>query len=185
MELKTHTKSEKDKLFKEAIGGFIIATSEMEFAIAKLCAFAMDDTNLNHIDLSKPMGRPFSDKRNILKKFINENLNNLISEWEIINIEIGDINLHRRHLVHGFIQYRLPNETIETYINNKGKITKKVYSLDDIKELTRRIQNLNTGANGISGVFYDKFVQARVNLWNKSVNDNEKIVFKINGRIVT
>lgn len=183
MKSKTHSKLEKDSLFKEAIGSFVIATSEMEFAIAKLCSFAIEDPNLNHIELSESMGHTFSDKRKILKKFINENLNNLISEWEIINTEIGYINSHRKHLVHGFTQYQLPNETVETYINNKGKITKKVYSLDDIKELTRRIQNLNTGANGISGVFYKKFVQGRVNLWNKSVNDNEKIVFKINGRI--
>jgi hypothetical protein len=174
-----------DKLFKEAIGAFIIASSEMEFAVANLCSIICEDPRLHQKQLFDTMGLPLDKKRTILSEFIKNNIPSLAMEWININDSIGRINADRRYLAHGFTQYFLPGEYIETYIKNKGQITKKRFSISDIAALTNKIHHINTGINGINGVFNTKLFVARINLWNELVDVQKKMIYKVNDQILT
>jgi hypothetical protein len=47
-----------DKLFKEALGAFIIASSEMEFAITSLCSILGEDPRSHQKQLLDVFGKP-------------------------------------------------------------------------------------------------------------------------------
>jgi hypothetical protein len=174
-----------DRLFKEAIGAFIIASSEMEFAITSLCSILGEDPRFHQKQLLDIFGKSLEYKRELVGEFIKTNLPDLNNEWISINTEIGRINSDRRHLAHGFTQYFLPHEHIETYVKKKGKIEKKRFTISDIKSLTNKIHHINTGENGINGVFHTKLFVARINLWNKKVEPSMRMVYNVNNAILT
>lgn len=177
--------SKNDKLFKEAIGAFVIASSELEFAIARLCSIIGIDPRQHRSQFNEILGLPMDKKRKQISTFIKNNIPNLHDEWTVINEKIGQINVDRRHLVHGFSQYILPREQIETYIKLNGRVAKKQYSLIDIKSLTNKIHHINTGENGIRVVFFTKLFVARINLWNESAVSKNRMVFKVKDVILT
>ncbi len=174
-----------DREFKEAIGAFIIASSEMEFSIATLCSIIGEDPRHHQSQFNEIFGFNLETKRKLLGSFIKKNIPSLLGEWTTINSEIGQINVDRRRLAHGFTQYYLPNERIDTYIKLNGEVAKKQFSLSDIKSLTNKIHHINTGDNGIAGVFHTKLFVARINLWNDQVENNKRIVYKVNNVILT
>ena len=175
-----------DKLFKEALGAFIIASSEMEFAITSLCSILGEDPRSHQKQLLDIFGKPLEDKRKLVGEFIKTNLPELNEEWININMEIGRVNADRRHLAHGFTQYFLPQEYIETYVKKKkGKVEKKRFNVTDIKALTEKIHHINTGDNGINGVFQTKLFVSRINLWNNQVEPKMRMVYKVNNIIQT
>jgi hypothetical protein len=174
-----------DKDFKEAIGAFIIAFSELEFGLVDLCS--MTDFDLRQKDkyFIKYLGYPFEQKIRHLSEFISDYLPELKAIWNNIKIEIGVLNRERRFLAHGFSQYYLPNETITASIKEKGKITTEEKTIRDIKDFTNRIHQVNTGENGINGEFHTLFTKNRINKWNDIVNDDSKIIYKVNDKIIS
>jgi hypothetical protein len=176
-----------DKIFKEVIGAFIIACSEMEFAITSLCSILGEDPRLHQQQFTDIFGMTLTNKRELVGEFIKTHLPQLKNEWININVEIGQINAERRRLVHGFTQYFLPQEYIETFVKNKksGIIEKKHFTLGDIKLLTNKIHHINTGKNGISGEFHTKLFVTRINLWNNKVEPKMRMVYKVNNVILT
>lgn len=179
--------TKNDKLFKESIGAFIIASSEMEFAITSLCSILGEDPRFHQQQFIDIFGMTLTDKRELVGKFIKTHLPELKKEWININVEIGQINSDRRRLVHGFTQYFLPQEYIETFVKNKksGKVEKKHFTVEDIKLLTNKIQHINTGKNGIFGEFHTKLFVARINLWNCKVESKMRMIYSVRNEILT
>jgi len=174
-----------DKNFKEAIGAFIIAFSELEFGLVFLCSTTEFDVRKKDEYITKYLGFTFERKMQHLTEFISENLEELKPIWESLKNEIGQLNRERRFLVHGFMTYYLPRESITTYIKENGKLTTKKQTISDIKSLTNRLHHLNTGVNGINGEFHTLFTKTRINKWNELVNDKNKIIYKVNNKIIS
>jgi hypothetical protein len=174
-----------DKDFKEAIGALVIASSEMEFAVTKLCSMVGNDPREHEQQLYKWWGERLEKKREAITQFIKLQIPYLLSEWLKINSAIGSINEDRNFLVHGFTRYYLPNTHVVTYRKKKSKIVRKEFSLQAIKSLTNKIHHINTGANGINGVFQTKFFLARINTWNNLVDEERRMIYKVNEVILT
>lgn len=174
-----------DKDIKEAIGSFIIAFSELEFGLAYLCSMTEFDLRLKDNYLVKYMGFSFDQKMRHLSDFINEHLSEIKAIWEKQKEEIVKLNRERRFLAHGFMIYYLPHETITTHVREKGEIVTKNQTLQDIKSFTNRLHHINTGDNGINGEFHTLFTKTRINKWNELVNDEVKIVYRVNGVIIS
>jgi len=174
-----------DKEFKEAIGAFVIAFSELEFGLAHLGTMTEFDLRKKEKYLITHMGYSFEQKVKSLTAFIEEHLSEIKPIWDIIKNEIGQINSERRFIVHGLVQYFLPKESITAYIKQGKAINKKELSISTIKELTNRIYHLNTGENGINGEFHTLFSKTRINKWNELVNNENKIIYRINNNIVS
>lgn len=85
-----------DKEFKEAIGAYIIAFSELEFGLASLCTATEFDLRLKSNYLMKYMGFSFDKKMKHLSEFIAEHLIELKPIWDTIKNEIGQLNRERR-----------------------------------------------------------------------------------------
>jgi hypothetical protein len=176
---------ENDRLFKEAIGGFMIASSELEFALAILCSITFEDPRFKDKYFVEVFGKSLDQKRQILGNFIKENLPELRKDWLDINQKIGEINEDRRHLAHGFTQYYLPGDFIETVIKKKDTLVPKKFSIAQINDLTNQIHLINTGKNGISGVFQTKLFVARINLWNVRADSTKQMIYKVNNITLT
>ena len=128
---------------------------------------------------------PLNKKREQIEEFIKTRLPHLLDEWIEINVSIGRINSDRRHLVHGFTKYYLPHEHIETFVNKNGRVEKKRFTITDIKTLTEKIHNINTGKNGIIGEFHTKLFVARINLWNCKVEPEMRMIYSVRNEILT
>ena len=185
METKKTDVWKNDKNFKEAIGSFIIAFSELEFGLVFLCSLTEFDIRKKNEYVTKYLGFTFERKIQHLTDFIFENLDELTPIWKKIKNEIGQLNRERRFLVHGFMTYYLPHETITTHVKENGKITTKKQTLDEIKGFTDRLRHLNTGENGINGEFHTQFTKARIDKWNDIVNDDNKIIYRVNNKIIS
>lgn len=92
---------------------------------SKLCSIIGEDPRHHQRHFNDIFGLKLEDKRKLLSSFIKNNIPSLHHEWTTINGEIGQINVDRRRLAHGFTQYYLPRERIDTYIKLKDRITKK------------------------------------------------------------
>lgn len=92
-----------DKEFKQAIGAFIIAFSELEYGLVFLSSMTEFDVRRKDEYVVKYLGFTFDRKMQILTEFIEQNLTELKPTWEKLKIEIGQLNRERRFLVHGFM----------------------------------------------------------------------------------
>jgi hypothetical protein len=182
-----NTRLTEDKKFKEAVGAFIIAFSELEYGLADLGSMTEFDLRKKIDYFTKHVGFPFEKKVENLTGFIDENLVELKPIWDELKVEIGQLNYERRFIAHGFIQYFLPHEssTTSTYVKKGKKLVERKHDSDSVKKLTNRIHHLNTGANGINGAFHTLFSKSRINNWNSLVNDDSKIVYKANNEIIS
>jgi hypothetical protein len=176
---------QNDKEFKQAIGSFIIAFSELEFGLAFLCSMTEFDVRKKDEYITKYLGFTFDRKMQHLSEFISENLQELKPIWQKLKIEIGQLNRERRFLVHGFMTYYLPHESITTHVKENGKLTTKKQTLEEIKSFTNRLHHLNTGENGINGEFHTLFTKTRIDKWNELVNDKNKIIYRVNNKIIS
>lgn len=166
------------------LGRFTFYFSKLEFLLLDLCTFTeLPNPKSKYLDF---IGLSLDDKRNIIKNFVNANIPKLKQEWEKINVEIGVINQDRRFLVHGIGEsYNLYDDKIRTISKVKGKLILKEYDSNDINKLTNRISHVNTGKNGIGGIFNSKFKTESCNYYNLGVEDLKKIVFKDNNTVMT
>lgn len=174
-----------DKEFKQAIGAFIIAFSELEFGLVFLCSMTEFDVRKKDEYVTKYLGFTFERKMQHLTDFISENLNELKPVWDKLKNEIGQLNRERRFLVHGFMTYYLPHETITTHVKEKGKVITKKQTIEEIKKFTNRLHHLNTGENGINGEFHTLFAKTRIDKWNDLVNGENKIIYTVNDKIIS
>ncbi len=174
-----------DKEFKEAIGALVISSSEMEFAICRLCSMVGEDPREHQDRLFQYWDKRLEEKRKAVSDFIKVQTPELHSEWTLINAEIGKLNEDRNFLIHGFVQYYLPNTEVVTYRKKKGKIIKKQFSINDIRVLTNKIHQINTGTNGINGVFQTKFFLARINNWNNQVEESRRMIYRVNDEVLS
>jgi hypothetical protein len=172
-----------DRRFKEAIGGFIIAFSEVEFGLGMICAMAAPDPRDR--DISEALSMSLSQKRKQIGKYIRNNLPQLEKVWGEINNEIGELNEIRRFLTHGHLQYPVPHEQISPIIMKNKKPVQKKISVDEIEKWTDRLHHLISGKYGVQGEFEIMFSTARINLWNKSVGGGERMEYRINGKLMT
>jgi len=182
-----NTRLTEDKKFKEAIGAFIIAFSELEYGLADLCSMTEFDFRNKSQYFVKYVGLPFEKKGTVLTDFINEQLFDLKPIWDELKVEIDNINFERRFIAHGFIQYFLPNEssTTSTFVKKGKKLQERKHDSNSINKLTQRLYHLNTGKNGINGEFHTLFTKTRVNNWNLLVNDENKVVYRVNNMIIS
>lgn len=174
-----------DKEFKEAIGGFIIAFSELEFGLASLCSFTIFDLRKVDEYTLDCIGLPFEKKIKTIGDCINNEMKELNEEWELLKKELDIVNRERRFLVHGHMLYFIPVESITTYIKDKKELTVKDFSIKEITMLTNKIQEINTGKNGISGIFREKFIKNRIDNWNDLIRDEQKIIYSVNSKIIS
>ena len=174
-----------DKNFKEAIGSFIIAFSELEFGLVFLCSMTEFDIRPKDKYITKYLGFTFEKKVQHLTAFIEEHLIEIKPTWEILKSEIGQLNRERRFLVHGFMSYALPQETITALVKEKGKVTTKNQTLEEIKNFTNRLHHLNTGENGINGEFHTLFTKTRINKWNALVIEDNRIIYKVKNIVIS
>lgn len=176
-------KNSKD--FKEAIGAFIIAFSELEFGLVFLCCMTEFDIRQKDKYITKYLGFAFDKKVEHLSKFIDEHLSEIKPTWDKIKNEIGVLNRERRFIAHGVMRYSIPRENITTHVKENGKITTKTLTIDEIKKFTDRLHHLKTGEDGINGDFHTLFTKTRIDKWNDLVNDDNKIVYKVNSTIIS
>lgn len=175
-------KNREDML--KAIGLFTVNFSNLEFLLLELCTYTLlplipDGQFITFI------GFTLEDKRKTINKFISIRIPVLAKEWKVINDKICDLNRNRRFLIHGFIQTGLYDEKVKTICKVNGKIVINEYSAKDINDLSNLIGHINTGENGIGGVFNSKFKTEAINKYNLEVEDKFKIVFKENDVIKT
>jgi hypothetical protein len=174
---------DKDRKFKEAIGSFIIAFSEVEFGLGMICAMTGPDPRER--DLSEALSMSLSQKRKKIGKYIRANLSQLEKVWGEINNEIGELNEIRRYLTHGHLQYSVPHEFISPIIMKNKKPVQKKITIQEIEKWTDRLYHLISGKYGVQGEFEIMFSTARINLWNKSVGGGERMEYRINGKLMT
>lgn len=171
--------------FLRELGLFNVEFSKLEFGLLDLCTMTSEYFPAfmpRYIDY---IGDSLETKRKTIKSYLNKNLPDLLPEWTEINVEIGLLNEERRHLVHGVGQAYLFHESISTYVKKKDRVEKKEYTVKDIKALTNRVAHVNTGKNGICGVFHFTMKTAVIDLYNENVPDGEKKVFRVNNEIRT
>lgn len=176
---------EKDREFKEAIGAFIIAFSELEYGLVFLCERTEFDLRKKQETKMKYLGFTFEQKVKHISNFTEEYLKELKPIWDKLKVEIGLLNRERRFLVHGFMQYFLPKETITTYIKESGELKIKKQTVKEIKSYTNRLHHLISGKNGVNGEFHTLFTLTRINNWNLMVNDDNKITYSVNSKIIS
>jgi hypothetical protein len=82
-----------DKEFKQAIGAFIIAFSELEYGLVFLCSMTEFDVRRKDEYVVKYLGFTFDRKMQILTEFIEQNLTELKPTWEKLKIEIKTGNI--------------------------------------------------------------------------------------------
>jgi len=176
---------ENDKKFKEAIGAFIIAFSKLEYGLAYLSVLTEFDLRKRNENLLTHIGYSFDNKKKNIANYIENNLIELKPIWDNQKNKIDKLNRERRFIAHGFISYSLPNESITTFVKEKKKLSSRKFDVETIKKLTQEIHHLNTGKNGINGEFHVEFTKLRINQWNELVNDETKIIYRVNNQILS
>jgi len=183
---------EEDRKFKENLGGFIIAFSELEYALAEISALTEHELPKWKYQLVKHLGYNLDDKLKQISKYINSELPELKIIWNEQKQKVKLINQDRRYLAHGFTQYFVPFDDgiVPTFVRQKNgkdayKIDEKKFTARTLYELTDKIHHLKSGKNGLYGEFHTEFTRLRVNKWNNEVSDEKKIVYRINGRIMS
>lgn len=170
--------------FRNALGSLVIEFSKLEFSLTYYCAIIENPYN-HTVELRNYLGSELEAKRNKVKSFIYTNLVDLKTEWDVINSKIGSINQERRHLIHGIGRSYFLLDAIKTIIKKGDEIVSKQYAVEDIKIITNKLSHLLTGENGLEGEFLTKFTTQLFDHLNKNVSDDKKVVYRVNGEILT
>lgn len=176
---------ENDRSFKEAIGSFVIAFSKVEYALAILSSLTEKDIRKANEVFIDCVGQPLEIKLKRITDYIKSELPELKAIWETIRNEIGLLNEERRYIVHGIHHWGLPKDTIRTRVRKGKNLRVKTHTVNQIMKLTNRLAHVETGDYGVNGEFYNIFTKARVDHWNRLVPNEDKIVFKLNGNVMS
>jgi|AntRauTorckE5430_2_1112549.scaffolds.fasta_scaffold07143_3 hypothetical protein len=181
----TNDPKKREKFLRE-IGLFSLSFSKLEDGISELVAFSIEDVRYWEVRYEEVYGFNLSVKLDLIEKFIKAELPELYKQWQLINIEIKNLNYQRRHLIHGTGNSYLFREPILTLIKkNKKEFDQGSYSIIEIRALTNRIGHVCTGENGIQGVFHTKYKTAAINWHNSRKEPHQRILYKVNNTIQT
>jgi hypothetical protein len=172
-----------DKQFKEAVGGFIIAFSELEYGLGYLSSFTEDD--LRNRKLLDHLGLPFERKFKNVSDYVELKMPETKEIWSKLKSQIGQLNRDRRFIAHGIVQYQIPISDLSTYVKEKSRFVERKFSSLQINKLTNELREISTGEYGVNGVLNTLFITNRINEWNELVNDDNKIVYRVSGEILS
>ncbi|MBK7667153.1 MAG: hypothetical protein IPJ32_07220 [Sphingobacteriaceae bacterium] len=175
---------ENREKFKSAIGHFVIKFSELEFSLLYYCGI-IDHLRNKELGIREQLQSTFEERRKKISKFIREELPELQETWYSINMQLGEINRDRRFIVHGIGRTNFFSDSVKAFIPQKDRVDIKDYSIDSIKNLSDRIAHLLTGENGLTGEFLVEFNTKRFDLHNRTTLDDNKIIYKVNDKILT
>lgn len=175
---------ERHKKLKEVIGSFILAFSEMEFGLGILCS--MTEFNLLEREQTLPryLGMTLEQKKKTITDYIDKYEPEMIATWSEIKTEIEFLNGQRRYIAHG-IERVYVNDSLKAIVRSGQKLDEKTLTIDGVEAWTSRIHHVNTGKNGIIGAFYTEFVRRSVNRWNNYVQNEFRIVYRVNNEILS
>lgn len=174
----------KQNDYYKVLGEFLKKFSEMETSLVAYCSIIKYLTYCQEgFDEFSPL--PIGERLKYISKFINENLAILKSDWEKTQQKINRVNEDRRHLIHGIGRTSLYADTITTQVPKKGKTVSKEFSIEKIRKIIDDIEHICTGDNGVQGEFRNKFCIARYDLYNDTAGTTPKIIYRLDGVIVT
>jgi hypothetical protein len=173
----------RDK-FQNAIGGFIIKFTELEFSLLYYCGLIDNPKNENS-SIREHIGTDLEKRRKKITQFIRADLPELSKTWDKINTQLSVINSERHFLIHGIGRTSFYQDSIKAVIRQKGELKMREFSIDDIKKLTNSIAHLLTGNNGLVGEFLTEFSKKRFNLYNSLSEGDDKIIYKVNDIVLT
>ncbi|CAG5079969.1 hypothetical protein [Parvicella tangerina] len=171
--------------FLNAIGEFSVQFSKLEDCITELSSFTCDDIAYWQVEYFGNLGLDLNSKRDLVKKFIKSELPILKDEWNNINMSIGRVNHHRRHLIHGTAISYLLRSPIKTRIKIKKRVESEEYTVKDIRNLTQELNIIMTGEHGLCGNFNTKFKTEAFNWYNSNDKFERKIIYKVNNAVQT
>lgn len=173
-----------DIKFKAALGEFILAFTELEFALVELASWTAPNVHERKSFFKDYLKDSFESNRNSVSQYIKDSIPEIRPIWLDINSRIGRINLDRRNLVHGLINYSILQDDNQAILHHKGEVKSTEYNSDKIKVLTKEIYEILTGENGVNGELHIDFIRRRLNIHNESVQKG-KIIYKVQNEILT
>jgi len=167
---------ENSKEFKILLSEFIIKFSTVEFYISYL-SHEIDKIYNPHAKFEEAALKSLHNKREHIKKFIYENLQNLKPKWDIISNNINSINNERKHLVHGIGNpyiygmngYNIKNLT--SFIPKQN--TNRQFEYKDIEKINSEIDDIIC-KNGLGNEFYAEFKKELVDWYNLNLAERPK-----------
>ena len=175
---------ENREKYKSAVGHFVMNFSELEFSLLYYCGL-IDYPHDQNFGVKSHLNSTFGQRRTKISNFIRSDIPKLQATWDNINSKLGEVNRDRRFLVHGIGRASFFEDSIKAFIPNKDTVDLKNFSIDSIKAINNKIGYLLTGDDGLTGEFLIKFNTARFDLHNKITVEDNKIIYKINGDILT
>lgn len=166
---------ERHKDFKEAIGSFILAFSELEFGLGIICSFT--EFNLLTRDQTLPtyLGLTLENKKKTITDYIKKYEPEIKPTWDKIKGEIEFLNEQRRYV----------NDSLRAIVKVGQRLEEKRLTIEEVEKWTDRLHHVNTGDNGIIGEFYLDFARRSINRWNKYVIEDYRITYTVNSKIVS
>jgi hypothetical protein len=175
---------ENREKYKSAVGHFVMTFSELEFSLLYYCAL-IDHPRDQNYGIKLHLQSTFGQRRTKISNFIRSEIPELQITWDTINSKLGEVNRDRRFIVHGIGRASFFEDSIKTFIPNKDTVDLKDFSIESIKAITNKMSYLLTGDNGLTGEFLNKFSTARFDLHNKITLEDNKIIYRIGGDILT
>lgn len=175
---------ENREKFRSALGQFVIQFSELEFSLLYFCG-VIDYPRNENLGIKENLRTTFDQRRKKISEFVRTELPEIAEIWNGINGSLGNINRDRRFLVHGIGRENFFQHSVKTFIPQKTEVDLKDFTIDDIKKLSDQIAHLLTGDNGLGGEFIILFKTKRFDLHNRTTKEDNKIIYKINDKIMT
>ena len=170
--------------FQSALGQFVIQFSELEFSLLYFCG-VIDHPRNENLGIKENLRSTFDQRRKKISEFIRVELPEIAEKWNVINEKLGNINRDRRFLIHGIGRENFIQHYVKAFIPQKNSVDFKEFSIADIKKLSDQITHLLNGDNGLSGEFIILFKTKRFDLHNRTTKLNNKIIYKVNGEVMT
>jgi hypothetical protein len=162
----------------------MLAFSQLEFGLGILCTFTEFDLLRRDEHLPDYLGMTLENKKKKITDYLNKYEPELVQTWTEIKKEIDDLNSQRRFIAHG-VQNVFVDDKLTAVVRVGGQLREEELTIDKVNQWTRRLNEVNTGDNGILGSFYGAFVTRSINRWNRHVIDDFKIVYEVNNKIVS
>lgn len=175
---------ERHKDFKEAIGSFILAFSELEVGLGIICSFTEFNLLTREQNLPTYLGLTLENKKKTISDYIKRYEPKIKPTWDRIKNEIEFLNEQRRYIAHG-IESVYVNDSLRAIVKVGQRLEGKQLTIQDVKKWTDRLHHVNTGEHGIIGEFYLDFARRSINRWNKFVIEDFRITYTVNNKIVS
>ncbi|OFX87809.1 MAG: hypothetical protein A2W99_15965 [Bacteroidetes bacterium GWF2_33_16] len=167
---------DKSNEFKKLLSEFIIKFSTIEFFISYLC-FEIEKVLNPNSKFEEIALKNLSNKKELIKKFITDNLPSLKIKWNIISENISNVNMERKHLVHGIGNPSIYGmngyniENLQSFIPKRNQ--SKSFNLKDLEEINLKIDEIIL-ENGLGNEFYTEFKKELFNWYNLNLAERPK-----------